>query len=190
MSWIRDVDRWICTDVMPHQAAFLSLAIRLTGDPDVARDVLHDVYAELLSGEGWRNAVNPRAFVMRIVYCRSVNWVNKQKVVPIQSVPTFESVMVADDGPDAFAQLSDREELETVMAVIRRLPRQCRQVVTMRRIEELSPRTIAEQLGISVRTVEIHLGKGLTFLADNLRDRKVARRGDRQVSMVHKADAE
>lgn len=182
MSWLRDVDRWICSEVMPHQAAYLSLAGRLTGDQEIAKDILHDVYAEILAGEGWRAAVNPRAFVMRIVYCRSINWLKKQKVVPLQPLPTFETLLMADQEPDAFAALSDREELETVMAVIRRLPSQCRQVVTMRRIDELPPRVIAVRMGISVWTVEKHLAKGLTFLAENLRDRKVARRGNRQVA--------
>lgn len=190
MSWLRDVDRWICAEVMPHQAAFVSLAVRLTGDQEIAKDVLHDVYAELLAGEGWRAAITPRAFVMRIVYCRSIDWVNRQKVVPILMLPNFEALMVADRGPDAFAALSDKEELETVMAVIRRLPRQCRQVVIMRRLDEMSPRRIAEKMGISVWTVEKHLAKGLTFLAENLRDRKVARRGDRQVKIPSKSEAE
>ena len=181
MAWLREVDRWVCAEVMPHQAAFLSLAVRLTGDPEIAKDILHDVYAELLSGEGWRSAVHPRAFVMRIVYCRSVNWVNKQKVVPLQAMPNFESLIMAADTPDAFEALSGKEELETVLAVIRQLPRQCRQVLTMRRIEEKPPSEIASQLGISVSTVEKHLSRGLNFLAESLRDRKVARRGDRRV---------
>jgi RNA polymerase sigma factor (sigma-70 family) len=175
---------------MPHQAALLSLAVRLTNDAEVAKDILHDVYAELLTGEGWRVAINPRAFVMRIVYCRSVDWVNRQKIVPIQNLPKFDALMVADKGPDAFVVLSDKEELETVMAVIRRLPKQCRRVLTMRRIEEMSPKIIAARLGISIWTVEKHLAKGLTFLAENLRDRKVARRGDRQVKLPAKFEAE
>jgi len=182
MSWLREIDRWICSEVMPHQAALLSLAVRLTGDAEAGRDILHDVYAEILAGEGWRSAINPRAFVMRIVYCRAINWVNKQKVVPLLPLPPLDALMVAATEPDAFAALSDKEELEIVLAVIRRLPHQCRQVVTMRRIEELSPKAIAERLGCSLSAVEKQLAKGLTFLAENLRDRHVARRGDRQVA--------
>jgi RNA polymerase sigma-70 factor (ECF subfamily) len=174
---------------MPHQAAFMSLAGRLTGDQEIAKDILHDVYAEILTGEGWRAAINPRAFVMRIVYCRSINWLKKRTVVPLSPLPSFETLLMADQEPDAFMALSDKEELEAVMAIIRRLPRQCRQVVTMRRIEELPPRVIATRMGITVRTVEKHLAKGLTFLAENLRDRKVARRGNRQVALP-KSEAE
>lgn len=189
MSWLRDVDRWICAEVMPHQSAYLALAVRMTGDVEAAKDILHDVYAEILDGEGWRSAINPRAFVMRIVYCRSINWVNKQKVVPLQPLPPFDALMIAETKPDAFTALSDKEELEIVLAVIRRLPRQCRQVVAMRRIEEMSPRVIAEKLGCSLSAVEKQLARGLTFLAENLRDRQVARRGDRQVAPA-KAQAE
>lgn len=176
MSWLRDVDRWLCDEVVPYQYAYHALARRLTGNVEVARDIVQDVYAEVLAGEGWRDAINSKAYVLRIVYCRAVNWVNRQKVVPMQQLPAFETMVFADHEPDAFDTLADRQELAAVLDALSQLPRQCRQVVTMRRIDEMPPREIARRLGISLSTVEKHLAKGLVLLAEKLADRKPLRR--------------
>lgn len=189
MSWLRDVDRWLCAEVLPHQYAFVALATRLTGDAEIAKDVVHDVYAEVLDGEEWRQALSPKAFVMRIVYCRSLDWVRKQRIVPLQPMPSFESLLFADTEPNAFSALSDKEELAAVLEMMRDLPKQCSQVVMMRRIEEVPPREIAKRLGLSLSTVEKHLARGLTLLAEKLGQQKVSRRGDRQV-MPAKSEGE
>jgi len=176
MNWLRDVDKWLCDEVLPHQGAYVALARRLTGISDTARDLVQDVYAEILAGEGWRSARNPKAFVMRIVYCRAVNWVNRQKVVPMRNMPSLELLLEYEDSPDAFEVLSGREELTAVMEALGELPQRCREVVTMRRIDELSPPEIAKRLGITVTTVDRHLGRGVALLIEKLGDRMSRRR--------------
>jgi RNA polymerase sigma factor (sigma-70 family) len=182
MSWLRSVDRWMLHQVLPHQHAYHALARRLTDNAEVARDIVQDVYAELLAGDGWRKARDPKAFVMRIVYCRSVDWVNRQSVVPIHPLPTYEGLAYADFGPDAFERMSGREELRTVLEILDELPKRCREVVTMRRIEELPPKEIARRLGINLTTVERHLARGVTMLADRLAVRGSLRRGRQEPS--------
>ncbi len=44
------------------------------------------------------------------------------------------------------------------------LPHRCRQVFTLNREHHLTYREIAETLGISVKTVEVHMGRALTSL--------------------------
>jgi RNA polymerase sigma-70 factor (ECF subfamily) len=176
MNWLRDVDKWLCDEVLPHQGAFLALARRITGLSETSRDIVQDVYAEILAGEGWRNARDPKAFVMRIVYCRAINWVNRQKVVPMRNVPSLELMLESEDSPDAFDVLSGREELTAVMEALDQLPQRCREVVTMRRLDELSPPEIAKKLGITVTTVDRHLGRGIAMLIEKLGDRMSRRR--------------
>lgn len=190
MNWFRDVDKWLCDEVLPHQGAFRSLARRVTGNGDAAGDLVQDVYAEILSGEGWRGARDPKAFVMRIVYCRSVNWVNRQKIVPMRNLPALELLLENEDSPDAFEVLSGREELSAVMEALDQLPQRCREVVTMRRLEELSPPEIAQRLGITVTTVDRHLGRGLSLLVEKLGDRMSRRRRKPVSSSTRSSTAE
>lgn len=172
MSWLRDVDRWLCDEVLPHKHAYLALARRLTRNAEAASDIVQDVYAEVLQGDTWKTARDPKAFVLRIVYCRAVNWVNRQKIVPIHPLPDYEGLSFADFGPDAFDRLSGREELEAVLEILADMPARCRQVIMMRRVEELPPREIARRLGIDMVTVRRHMARAISILAQRL-----ARRG-------------
>jgi RNA polymerase sigma factor (sigma-70 family) len=177
MSWFRSIDRWMCKEVLPHQHAYQALARRLTGNSEVARDIVQDVYAEVLTGDGWRKARDPKAYVLRAVYCRSIDWVRRQSIIPIDALPSYEGLAYAYTGPDAFEKLSGREELRVVLEILEELPVRCREVLTMRRIEELPPKEIARRLGINLITVERHLARGASMLADRLAQRGSFRRG-------------
>jgi RNA polymerase sigma-70 factor (ECF subfamily) len=50
------------------------------------------------------------------------------------------------------------------------LPKQCRAIFQLSRFSELKYREIAEQLGISVKTVEAQMGKALKLLRRQLAD--------------------
>lgn len=176
MSWLRDVDRWMCAEVLPHQFAYQALARRLTGNAEVAKDIVQDVYAEVLAGTNWRQAKDPKTYVLRIVYCRSVNWVNRQKIVPMQQVANYDDLANSDVGPDAFDKLSGREELEVVFGILEDMPARCRQVITMRRIDDIPPREIAKRLGIDLVTVRRHMARGLAILTAKLSERGSPRR--------------
>jgi RNA polymerase sigma-70 factor (ECF subfamily) len=60
--------------------------------------------------------------------------------------------------------LLGREALEMVVAAIADLPARTRDVFVLHRFEEMSCTSIAEQLGISISTVEKHIMKALRVL--------------------------
>ena len=57
---------------------------------------------------------------------------------------------------------------ESVTAAINTLPPKCRTVFQLSRYEELTYREIADQMGISVKTVENQMGKALKILRERL----------------------
>jgi RNA polymerase sigma-70 factor (ECF subfamily) len=57
------------------------------------------------------------------------------------------------------------EDLQrAVAAALDKLPPQCRKIFELSRFEELKYREIAEQLDLSVKTVEVQMGKALRLL--------------------------
>jgi RNA polymerase sigma-70 factor (ECF subfamily) len=50
------------------------------------------------------------------------------------------------------------------------LPEQCRLVFKLSRFEELRYQEIADQLSISIKTVENHMGKALKIMREQLKD--------------------
>jgi RNA polymerase sigma factor (sigma-70 family) len=142
--------------------------MRLTGHIENARDLVHDAYAQVLSQDKWRQIDNPRAYMMRTIYNIGLNGIRRARVVSMQQLADADAISQVDIAPDAFDTFSDREELARVLKAVETLPSQCRKVVIMRRIEDLPPAEVARRLGLSLSTVEKHLARGLTLLADRL----------------------
>jgi RNA polymerase sigma-70 factor (ECF subfamily) len=69
-------------------------------------------------------------------------------------------------GPDRSAIA--RDELRRLRDAIDRLPPHCRNVVIMRRIEDLSRGEIAVRLSLTEGTVSVYLSEGMYALADIL----------------------
>jgi RNA polymerase sigma-70 factor, ECF subfamily len=76
-----------------------------------------------------------------------------------------------DQNPSYASHLAEANELESRIAqAVESLPEQCRLVFKLSRFEELKYAEIADQLGISVKTVENQMGKALRVLREKLAD--------------------
>jgi RNA polymerase sigma-70 factor, ECF subfamily len=76
-----------------------------------------------------------------------------------------------NEGYDGVMETVTSVELEDRIAkAIEQLPEQCRLVFKLSRFEELKYQEIADQLEISVKTVENHIGKALKLMREHLKD--------------------
>ena len=73
-----------------------------------------------------------------------------------------------ETGPSAEEAYLHEELQESVAAAINSLPPKCRTVFQLSRYEELTYKEIADQMGISVKTVENQMGKALKILRERL----------------------
>lgn len=80
-------------------------------------------------------------------------------------------LVAGEKSADSVTRTVVAAELETrISQAMNKLPEQCRLVFKLSRFEELKYAEIAEQLNISVKTVENQMGKALKIMRDQLRD--------------------
>lgn len=96
------------------------------------------------------------------VYSKYREYFQKRK---IEFIPNLEDVDYSLPESDVFAY----KELESkVHATIQKLPEKCREAFLLSRNEQLSNKEIAAKMGVSVNTVEKHIGKALRTLRAEL----------------------
>jgi len=89
------------------------------------------------------------------------------RVVSIEAVGDMDALNVLVDEISPERRLSARQELRRLTDAFDRLPDRCREVVWLRRVERLSQKEVAARLGITEKTVEKHIAKGMQLIAEH-----------------------
>lgn len=136
-------------------------------DELMAEEIVQTVFLKL-----WENRnrmsihTSLRAYLYKSVYHESLNYLKHKKV----QRRYIEEAVVEQKRQQADDVVADTELRHQLHAALQRLPEKCRTVFQLSRFEELRYQEIAERLGISVKTVEAHMGKALKLLRLRLAD--------------------
>lgn len=143
------------------------------GASEVA-DLSQEIFARIYEAAKGERPVLVKPFLFQIARNLMIDHLRRQSVVSLETMAEFDWVNVPDDKPSSERQAAARQELRLLQAALDELSPRCRQVVIMQRVEGLSQKEIAQQLGVSVETVQTHLARGMRLLAQALGGRRAA----------------
>ena len=141
-------------------------AERMLRDRAVAEEIVQDVMLEL-----WRRretlAVDgsAQAYLFQAARNRVLNHLRHLRIEQ-RSEPEVRADLSST--PHADAEMTQEELGVAVQDAVRSLPDRCREVFELSRVHGLKYAEIAQQLGISVKTVEAQMGKALKTLRERL----------------------
>lgn len=141
----------------------MMFARKILVDEDDAREVVHKVFIALWEKrEKVDLTTSLKSYLFTSVHNRSLNVLRDRKKFSDEELPDL-----AGDW-DVSTQIESMELEEKIREAIQSLPEKCRQVFELNRFEGLKYSEIAQQLGISVKTVENQMSKALKILREKL----------------------
>jgi RNA polymerase sigma-70 factor (ECF subfamily) len=138
-------------------------------DKELAEEMVHQVFLKILERKVPLDVhTSLKAYLFRSVNNECLNYIKHQKVKQAyQSYATNEM----ENRPETPSSKLTYKELELrLKSAINNLPEQCRTIFQLSRFEELKYAQIADQLGISIKTVEAQMSKALKRLRVELAD--------------------
>lgn len=168
LSHLRPIDQWFMDQILPLEPMLLASARKLVNDPDAARDLVQEAFTRLLTVDGWAQIEAPHPYLLRMMRNLAFEKLRRAKIARFEQLTLADDFDVVDESPDAFRVLSGREQLARLDAALKDLPERCRRVFVMRRIEERSPREVAQHLGVSPSTLEKRLARAHYLIAKAL----------------------
>lgn len=146
--------------VRRHTPALYAGALRATGSPETAQDVVQDAWLSAwLHLPGFRGQSQVRTWLVRIVTTKALNAMRRsQRTMPMEHAP--EPTV---PGPEHAAEHAERAA--AVRAAVAALPARQREAVVLRDLEGLSYEQVAATLGGSVGSVKSALFRGRQALA-------------------------
>lgn len=144
-------------------------ARKYTGDLDSAKEIVHSVFIRIWENRSQFDWDKPaKSYLFTSVYNRSMNYVRDNKKF-ISHDAASGNMLITDEA--VFNDTLDTAELESrINGALKKLPEKCREVFELSRFENKKYAEIADQLNISVKTVETQMSKALHILKEELKD--------------------
>ncbi len=135
----------------------------LDGDMDDAEDVVQQTFIKLWEQrETLPIQFSVKAYLYKMVHNRSLN-----RLRDAQTRRRHSEISVSF-GNDMAPPVEVSDLQTRLHAALEQLPTECRRIFELSRFEELKYREIADQLNISIKTVETQMGKALRIMRVHL----------------------
>lgn len=150
-----------------HYKLFFLAAVGYLKDGTLAEEVVNDVFLKIWeTGASIQIESSLKAYIYRAVTNRSLNELSKSK----RDQQHIKELSRRPEDTYENRSMEYNELKIKLYSAIEQLPEQCRKVFTMSRFEGLKQQVIADQLGISIKTVKNHITLALKQLNKVLGD--------------------
>lgn len=155
---------------LPHLDSAYNLARWLMGSPQDASDVVHTAFLRAARYVHTYAGGNARAWFLSIVRnCALATFsARKGREVSLDGLEDEAFELPASDAEQPEEQLHLAQSAALVVAELERLPREFREALVLREIEDCSYREISEILGVPIGTVMSRLARGRALLQKSL----------------------
>jgi len=155
-----------------HRVALRRYAERFVQSRDTAEDLVQDVFSRLwVRWKGIDVASNVRAYLYQATRTHALNHLERRRIEQ-RGLLRYVGPVSTDLGPalppEGEARVQADDVTRAVERVLRLMPPRQREVASLRLRDQLTTREIAVKLGISPRTVEVHIARATRLLRDRL----------------------
>ncbi len=146
-----------------HYQWLCNYVFKLSGDLNLAEDIVQEVFIDIWNKRTRITIHSLRSYLFRSCHNRFLEYLRKNKT-------NLNRTSLDDIKLETLYELYKEEEdlenerIEKLSRAIEMLPPKCKQAFKLSKFENLKYKEIAEVMGISIKTVEIHLSKALSRL--------------------------
>ncbi len=145
---------------------------RRLGDEMAAEDLLQDLYIKLSKVKESTQIKNIQSYLFRMTHNLVIDWIRNKKHDFFLPPDISEILNNIQGGCDPQYAVEAKVELDNLERIMSRLPKRCREIFYLNRVERWKHKEIADHFGISVRAVQKNIKKVLEHGARHLDDFK------------------
>lgn len=160
------LDNWFIREILVHERALMRYLLRCWYRRDEVHDLRQDIYVRVYEAAAKARPAMPKSFMFTTARHLMTDRLRRARVVSIDAVGDLDALNVLVDELSPERRLRARQELKQLTDAFDRLPDRCREVVWLRRVEELPQKEVALRMGIGEKTVEKQVAKGMRLIAE------------------------
>lgn len=150
-----------------HFRGLHAYAITILKDETLGEEIVQNMFYKLWEKrELIEIETSPKAYLYKAVYHDCLNHIKHKKVRSAHAMHVVRHS--SGQVENTSGKLLQGELKEHIHAAMNELPEQCRTIFQMSRFEGLKYQEIADEMGLSVKTIENQMGKALRLLRQKL----------------------
>jgi RNA polymerase sigma factor (sigma-70 family) len=168
-----DHTQWFKQEVQPHDGIlrnYLRLQFPSVRDLD---DVVQESYLQIWKARQVRSICSAKSYLFTVARHIAIALSRRERRAARFEEPSDCSELALDHSPGTVEILSQKEKLALIADAIATLPDRMREIVLLHKADGFSQRAVAEKLGISEKTVENLVSRGIARCRAHLRERGV-----------------
>ncbi|KAB5491438.1 RNA polymerase sigma factor [Flagellimonas hadalis] len=131
----------------------------LTGDHQIAEDLVQEIFISLWEKSATTSIEQIEAYLFRGVKYRAINHLKLEQ----RKVSAEEELKLRPIKEGTEEHMDYLESSELFQKTMEKLPNRCRRVFYLSRVQGYNNREIAQEMNISIRTVETHISNALSL---------------------------
>lgn len=159
------INAWFKREILAHGDSLLRYLLRAWPNRQDAYDLRQDAYVRVYRAASKSRPKNPKSFLFATARNLLVDQARRRRCVAICALTDPGAINLMIDEISSERRAGAAQELELLAGAFDLLPPRCRNTVWLRRVDNLSQKEVATQLGVAQKTVEMHLTKGMRLLA-------------------------
>ena len=150
-----------------HYAPLVGYGRTIIKDSDEAEDIVQQVFISIWEKRSDMEIhTSLRGLLYRSVHNACLNRIKHNKV----RISYAKELTLTSSSSFTQEDIRQKELQKRIDDAVALLPEQCGKIFKMSRFDELKYQEIADQLGLSVKTVENQMGKALKIMRESLKD--------------------
>ena len=154
------------------QPRLYAYCCKYVDDSELAKDIVQDCFTNLWANRG-EVTVSYESYLFRAVHNCCISHFRSLKVHTDYEASIrqkLKEIEIYPETPNPLMELYLKEINELLQHCVEKLPEKCRLVFMMSRYRGMKSQEIADELGISLRTVDAHIYSALKNIKEELKD--------------------
>ncbi len=156
-----EITDWFLNEVQVNEPALRAYLNKEESEPADVDDIMQETYRRIIEVKKKQPIKSTKGLLITIAKNVSRDRVRKKYASKKFSVAYANELSDLDKDKQPLDNLVRSDDISMLESAIRSLPPRCRKVMVLRTFKGLSYKEIAEELGVSVSTVETQLARGL-----------------------------
>ena len=162
------LEQWFAREILVHEQALMRYLLRTWPNRAEVVDLRQEVYVRVFECAQKTRPVLPRAFLFVTARNLVIDRLRRGRIVFIGTWGDLDALNVLVDEISPEHRTTSIQELQNLARAFDGLPPQCRTVMWLRKVDQLSQKEVAAWLGVSAKAIEKQVARGMRLLTKAL----------------------